>query len=128
MVYKIILYLIFGFVLLILVGSKVTAENTMPPQAPKLSKVDSLFERIGKCESGNNPRAKNRTSSASGRFQFIYSSWYHYGLELWGDEFYEKSVWSYKDNTELAWYVYQKNGTSDWLESKKCWSRPNVDV
>ena len=70
-----------------------------------------------KCESNFDLHAKNKYSSASGEFQFINGSWFHYGKELWGEEFYEKNIWS-SDNRELAWYVYTKYGTSDWNSSK----------
>ncbi len=91
-------------------------------------KDDKLFNAIGGCESVGNPfgkwdyHAKNKTSSASGVFQFINGSWYHYGREFWGEEFYEKNIWT-KDNVELAWYVYKKYGTRDWSESKSCWQQ-----
>lgn len=81
----------------------------------------SIIERISACESGGNNHAKNKYSSASGEFQFIWGTWYKYGLELWGDEFYEKNIWS-ADNRELATYVINKYGTSDWNASKNCWN------
>jgi len=99
------------------------------PEAPIIAtttpviKKDALFEKIAFCESRNNPRAKNPYSSASGRFQFIWGTWHHYGLELWGDSFYTKNIWDYVDNTELALYVYKKYGTKDWLASKSCWGK-----
>ena len=83
------------------------------------------FNRIAQCESGGNLRAKNKYSSASGEYQFIWGTWHHYGLELWGDEFYEKNIWS-DDNRELAWYVYSKYGSKDWNASKYCWSKPST--
>lgn len=124
MLYKILLYIILGFVLSILIGSRLEAQDNIAPQAPTkpVVRTSPQFERIAYCESKNDAHAKNKYSTASGRFQFIHSSWYHYGLELWGDKFYEKNVWDYEDNTELAWYVYQKNGVRDWESSRKCWS------
>ncbi len=88
---------------------------------PVIAKVDPLFERIAFCESRNDPHSKNKYSSASGRFQFIWGTWHHYGIELWGNDFYKKNIWSYEDNTELALYVYKKYGTKDWNASKHCW-------
>jgi hypothetical protein len=85
--------------------------------------VSPILGVIGACESGNNPLAKNRYSSASGRFQFIKSSWEYYGKELWGADWVNHNIFSWNDNTELANFVYLRNGTSDWLESKPCWSR-----
>jgi hypothetical protein len=98
----------------------------VPPTAPTSSlqaikPLPVVLERIALCESRNNPKAKNPTSSASGRFQFIKSSWKHYGKQLWGDKWIEKNVFDYEDNTELAVYVYKKNGTRDWNASNECW-------
>lgn len=80
------------------------------------------FNRIGWCESHGDLHAKNKYSTASGEYQIINSTWYHYGKELWGDDFYEKNIWS-EDNRELAFYIYQKYGNSAWNESKFCWGK-----
>ncbi len=98
---------------------------TIPPEGPESSYIqrNNLFNRIAWCESGDDPTAKNPTSSASGRFQFLWSSWNYYGKKLWGQEFYQKNIWDYNDNTELAWYVFEKNGTKDWESSRGCWDR-----
>jgi hypothetical protein len=85
--------------------------------------TDYVFERIAVCESNNNPKEKNPTSTAKGRFQFLDGTWKYYGLKYWGNDFYTKDVLSYADNTELAWYVYKKYGSDDWNASKNCWDR-----
>lgn len=81
----------------------------------------SLFDRIAQCESQDDPHTKNPSSTASGRFQFLWGTWNRYGKELWGDGFYDKNIWNYIDNTELAWYIFSKYGTKDWNASKSCW-------
>src|SRR5574343_224401 len=102
MLYRIILYIVFFLVLLVGFGSVLSADKEDPEIVKTFT--DPVFERIGKCESGGNLRAKNPYSTASGEFQFIYGSWYHYGKEYGGDAFYDKNIWS-TDNRELAWYV-----------------------
>lgn len=88
----------------------------------EISDLEETMERIAWCESRNNPLARNPTSSAKGRFQFLDSSWKYYGLKYWGSSFYEKDVFDYSDNTELAYWVASENqGFTDWDESKKCW-------
>lgn len=91
--------------------------------APNKAELDPLFERIGYCESRNVAFAKNPNSSASGRFQFLKSSWSYYGKKLWGDNWIKKDIFNYWDNTELALYVYKLNGTRDWSESSGCWKK-----
>lgn len=95
----------------------------IPAQAPTSPAIayNNEFNRIALCESSGQLHAKNSLSSASGEFQWINSSWYHYGKELWGEEFYTKNIWT-SDNRELAWYVYNKYGTKDWNASKWCWN------
>lgn len=83
--------------------------------------IPTILEKIALCE-GVTAHAKNPKSTASGRFQFIYDTWYREGRNLWGEDFYNKSVWSYKDNTELAVYLFSKEGTVPWNSSKSCWS------
>lgn len=82
-----------------------------------------LMKRIIKSESTNNPKVKNPESSASGCFQWISSSWNHYGKELWGDDFFEKNIWNPQDNADLAAYVINKYGTNDWNASRDKWSK-----
>lgn len=134
MLYRIILYVIFALVILLgfgfwssnTVAAPQTAEAETLPIQEKIVEVDPLFEMIAHCESfdaklgKNNLHAKNPTSSASGEFQFLAGSWYYYGKQLWGDDFYSKNIWT-TDNRELAWYVYKKYGTRDWNASKECW-------
>lgn len=86
-----------------------------------IATTSPLFERIALCESDNNPHAKNIYSSASGRFQFTWNSWYYYGRKFWGDDFYEKNIFDYGQNTELALYVFKTIGVSPWESSRNCW-------
>lgn len=128
MKYKIFLLCLL-FILLFLGFTKVLASGEIPLESPIIVQVKTspLFEKIALCESGNDPHQKNLHSSASGRFQFIFNTWYNYGLEFWGEAFYEKNVFNYQDNTDLAWYVFQKYGTRDWDASKHCWGSLVVD-
>ncbi len=130
---KLKIFLTLLVVLFLIWFTTVLAQSTdikSVPEAPKPLVATSTpeFERIAHCESydanlgHNDLHAKSKTSSASGEFQFINSSWFHYGKELWGDDFYEKNIWSL-DNRELAWYVYKKYGTHDWDASKYCWGK-----
>lgn len=91
-------------------------------QLPAIEVFPPILEKIAICESGNIADAKNPNSTASGRFQFLDSSWKYYGTKLWGDNLKNKDKLNYKDSTDLALYVYNLNGTNDWISSKPCWS------
>ncbi len=100
-------------------------------QAPISINLDAplpdTLVKIAICESGDvdhpvgNALAKNSTSTASGRFQFIHSTWIHYAKMLWGKDYINKDVFNWEDNTELAEYVYANFGTADWDSSRHCW-------
>ena len=106
-------------------------EVLIAPVEPKMAsttkerleyELPAILKHIALCESGNKANAKNPTSSASGRFQFIKSSWNYYGKQLWGSELKNKNVFDWEDSTELALYVYKMNGTRDWNASMHCWN------
>lgn len=83
-----------------------------------------LLKKIVRAESGNNPKAANKESSARGCFQFIISTWEEYGRKLWGDDFYEKNRYNPEHNVELAsWMIGDLGELSHWNESKHNWSK-----
>lgn len=90
-----------------------------PPEAPKQPR-SGVMERIAYCESKNVATAKNPRSTASGRFQFLKSSWQYYGMQKWGT-LEGKNIFDYDDNTELAYWVYEREGVTPWLASQHCW-------
>jgi hypothetical protein len=83
-------------------------------RAARISGVDGrTLLRIAQCESGMNPKAKNRNSSASGLFQIINSTF----KQCEGDVFNED------DNIACAVKLAKVRPTfSDWNESKRCWT------
>lgn len=77
------------------------------PNAPVMLKVANA-------ESGYNEKAKNPGSTARGLFQVIQSTQKNYGCT--GD------MYDPEDNVACAKKLYDKDGTSHWLESKLGWS------
>ena len=73
-----------------------------------------LFLKIAMCESGLNPMAINPTSSASGLFQFLPSTWSNWGK---GD------VFDVNDNVDAAIRLFLARGTAPWNPSKSCWQK-----
>jgi len=79
------------------------------------------LDRIIQCESGWNPSAQNRLSSAGGLCQFLDSTWLwtaqRMGIDL---------VVGLKDKTEpythleMCVWLYEQDGVRHWLESQGC--------
>ena len=71
------------------------------------------------CESRNNPRAKNKHSSARGLFQITNKS----------KEFCEKILdrkinrYNVRDSYDCAWVLYQHGGLKHWKKSRWCWGK-----
>lgn len=77
-----------------------------------------LFLKIAKCESGLKPDAQNKTSSASGIFQFLNSTFFSYAHA------YGLSTEDKNDpliQAELAAKMISDGGLSHWNASKNCW-------
>jgi hypothetical protein len=73
--------------------------------------------RIAKCESGYNSLAKNKTSSASGVFQYLASTWRGTDQGKAG-----LSVFDADANVKAAVsYIAIHKATSPWNASKACW-------
>lgn len=117
MSYKI--WLLIAWILLLLLSIFLPIARAEAPD--KDLDIPPILERIAMCESQNVETAKNPNSSASGRYQFIRSSWKYYGQKLWGDDWVNKDILDYWDNTELAIYTFSIEGTSPWNSSKSCW-------
>ena len=77
-----------------------------------------LFLRIAKCESGFKADAQNKTSTASGIFQFLTSTFTQqaeaHGL-LWTDKN------DAETQAELAAHMIAEGGLRHWNESRACW-------
>jgi hypothetical protein len=63
--------------------------------------------RVAMCESSYNPYAVNRSSGASGLFQFLPSTWA-------GSPYHNQSVFDPVANAQAAAWLYQRYGPSQW--------------
>jgi len=72
----------------------------------KSNKEISIMINIAKKESNMNPKAKNKSSSASGLFQIIAGTWY--SNDCTGDK------WNFKDNTNCAWKIQTQRNFQPW--------------
>lgn len=80
-----------------------------------------MLKRIGGCETRNSPTARinyksqNPSSTASGGFQFLDTTWDRYmGY---------KEAWKapHRVQNKKAIITYKKEGTKPWYASKPCW-------
>jgi hypothetical protein len=77
--------------------------------------LPAILLAIRACESSNNYTAQNPTSSASGAFQIIISTWADYG----GYSQAKYAPASVQDAKALL--LYETDGTSPWASSEGCW-------
>lgn len=75
----------------------------------------AILERIKQCESGGNYQAQNRSSTASGAYQFLDSTWNGYG----GYQKARLAPPAVQD--QKARETYNRSGTRPWESSRSCW-------
>src|SRR5215831_16599184 len=76
--------------------------------APLGAAAQSWALRVAKCESNYNPYAVNRSSGASGLFQFLPSTWA-------GSPYRAQSVFDPTANAHAAAWLYQRSGPGQWV-------------
>lgn len=103
--------------------SVVDCESAISVSSKQYQISRDLMVRIMDAESGNKHTAANKESTARGCFQFILGTWELYGKRHWGEDFYNKNIYSPKDNVELAAWAMSEYGTSDWDASKHIWGK-----
>jgi len=87
---------------------KVETEGEIVAYIEKVFGNDSkVMLAIAKCESSLNPNAKNKTSTASGIFQIIKSTFEGTGKD-WNKRF------EARENIEAAKIIFDKRGTQPW--------------
>lgn len=81
-----------------------------------------VLERIKKCESKGDYRARNPRSTASGAYQYLDSTWRAYGYaKRYGVS--RAYLATPAQQEEAAVDTYRRNGTRDWAASRGCWAR-----
>lgn len=74
------------------------------------------LDAIAECESGGSYTAQNPNSTASGKYQFLDSTWRAMG----GSTARAKDA-SPAEQERLALKLYEQQGTTPWNASKSCW-------
>jgi nucleoid-associated protein YgaU len=87
----------------------------VPFGASTVTASASTLDEIARCESGGNIRAQNPSSTASGKYQFLDTTWRALG-----------GVGRAKDASEavqdaMAVKLLTQSGTAPWAASQACW-------
>jgi hypothetical protein len=72
-------------------------------------RLPRVLKRIAECESGGNPRAVSHDGSYRGKYQFMRSTWRH-----WGGSGRDPAKASERDQDRVALRLYRARGTSPW--------------
>lgn len=79
------------------------------------SALTAVLNKISLCESGNDPLAKSKTSSAKGLFQIIDGTWQAFSCT--------GNVLNADDNRRCAVKIATTSGLQHWDSSKFCWNK-----
>lgn len=101
-----------------LVVAGAVAGMTPAHAATTSSSLPSVLLKIRYCESGNNYQAQNPSSSASGAYQFLTSTWRSLSASA-GYATAASAPASVQDAAALE--LYNQAGTSPWAASQSCW-------
>lgn len=77
------------------------------------TEAESILQIIAKCESDDNPLAKNPGSSAKGLLQILDSTWNNFGCT--------GSVYDPDDNMSCGIKIAMTSGLHHWNPSRSCW-------
>ncbi len=87
----------------------------------------SLTLKIAKCESGFNPLAKNKGSTASGVFQFLDGTWKLTREQMGLDSSVVLKL-DAEENIKTAIWKIANGGLNAWNASKGCWGNWNYET
>lgn len=80
--------------------------------------ADPAWGPIIRCESGGNPHAQNPSSTASGLFQFLDSTWLAFGGGRYAHRAKDATV---AQQFAVADRAFASAGLSPWAASRSCW-------
>jgi len=81
----------------------------------------AILTEIRRCESRGDYTAQNASSSASGAYQFLRSSWAWYGHEARYGAYRASDALPWQQD-EAAVFTWQRDGTRPWNASATCWN------
>lgn len=90
--------------------------KVVPRGKPPPGGLEALGAKIAACESGGSPTAYNRSSGASGLFQFLRSTWAGHGGYAEARHAPPEIQW------EKFRILYAASGLRPWASSRGCWA------
>lgn len=103
-----------------------------PAYTGEVDGIPALLRRIGGCESSGRPdgplvwNAQNRTSSASGAFQILTSTWRGwataYGSDVGAPNYPRAKDAPASVQTTVAVRAFNRQGSGPWAASRSCWA------
>lgn len=97
-------------------GATMSVAAAAPAKAA--TELPTVLQKIRYCESGNDYTAQNSSSSASGAYQFLTSTWQSLSASA-GYATAASAPASVQDAAALE--LYNEAGTSPWAASQSCW-------
>jgi hypothetical protein len=85
------------------------------PNKVNLTQAQTILPLIAECESGGDPKARSKISSAKGYLQIINGTWDHFQCE--------GNVLNKEDNFACGIKIATESGLHHWNESKACWAK-----
>lgn len=92
--------------------------SASPAPAAALVVPAGVLDEIARCESGGSYTAQNSSSTASGKYQFINSTWMAYRGSSTATRARDASP---AEQEAAARRLYAAEGTTPWNASKSCW-------
>ncbi len=109
-----------GALIAIVAGIVAALAPPPAPPPPPATGIPAVLVAIRECESGGSYTAENPSSTASGAFQYLDSSWRSYGYAArYGVS--RASMASPAQQDEAALDTLARSGTTPWNASRGCW-------
>lgn len=84
-----------------------------------MSQAQRVLPLIAQCESGNDPLAKNKTSTAKGLLQILDPTWRSFSCV--------GNVYDADDNFRCGVKIATRSGLNHWDSSKSCWAKKYIE-
>lgn len=109
------------------IEKQLTVQELIIKYSEEYNIPSKLTLTIAKCESGFKPTAQNKTSTASGIFQFLNGTWIQTRTQMGLDTSLELKM-NAEENIKTAMWKIANGGLRAWDASKSCWGNWNYEA